>query len=131
MSGLLLDTHVWLWSMGDPDRVSPTVRATIVDASEVVLSVASVWEVGIKHAMGKLPLPAGVRPLVDEAVRELRVRVLPIGTDHVLEASVLPMHHRDPFDRLLVAQARAEGLTLVTVDEALRPYDVSLLWAAG
>ncbi len=130
MSGLLLDTHVWLWSLGDPDRLSSTVRAAIVDAPEVVLSVASVWEVGIKHAMGKLALPGGPRPLVDEAVRALHARVLPIGVDHVLEAARLPMYHRDPFDRLLVAQCRVEGLTLVTVDEALRPYEVALLWAA-
>jgi PIN domain nuclease of toxin-antitoxin system len=102
-----------------------------VDATEIVLSVASIWEVGIKHAMGKLPLNAGVPALVDEAARELRARVLPIEMDHVIEAAGLPMHHRDPFDRLLVAQARTEGLTLVTLDEALRPYDVPLLWAAA
>ena len=61
----------------------------------------------------------------------LHARVLPVGVDHVLEAAGLPMHHRDPFDRLLVAQCRMEGLTLVTVDEALRPYEVALLWAAA
>lgn len=131
MSRLLLDTHIWLWSLGSPERVSPAVRSAIVDATEVVLSVASIWEVGIKHAMGKLPLNAGVRALVDEAVRELRARVLPIEMNHVIEAAGLPMHHRDPFDRLLVAQARTEGLILVTLDEALRPYDVPLLWAGA
>ena len=72
----MLDTHIWLWSLGSPERVSPAVRFAIVNATEVVLSVASIWEVGIKHAMGKLPLNAGVRARVDEAVRELRARVL-------------------------------------------------------
>ena len=131
MSRLLLDTHIWLWSLGSAERVSPSVRFAIVNATEVVLSVVSIWEVGIKHAMGKLPLNAGVRALVGEAVRELRARVLPIEMDHVIEAAGLPMHHRDPFDRLLVAQARTEGLTLVTLDEALRPYEVPLLWAGA
>ena len=129
MSRLLIDTHIWLWSLGSPERVTPGVRSAILNADEIVLSVASIWEVGIKHAMGKLPLNAGVRALVDEAVRELRARILPIEVDHVIEAAGLPTHHRDPFDRLLVAQARTEGLPLVTLDDALRPYDVPLLWA--
>jgi len=90
VSRLLLDTHIWLWSLGSPERVSPAVRSAIVEATEVVLSVASIWEVGVKHTMGKLPLRAGVRALVDEAVRELRARVLPIDVGHASEAAELP-----------------------------------------
>lgn len=129
MSRLLLDTHIWLWSMESPERVAPPVRSAVLAADDVVLSVASVWEVGIKHSIGKLPLNGGVRPLVDEAVRALGARILSVTLDHAIDASGLPLHHRDPFDRLLVAQARREALTLVTADGALRAYDVELLWA--
>lgn len=129
MSRLLLDTHVWLWALGSPTRLSEGARNAIREADAIVLSVASIWEVGVKHALGKLPLTEGVRPLISEAVRALGAHVLPIATEHVLVAAELPLHHRDPFDRVLVAQARCEGLTLVSADAAVRAYNVALLWA--
>ncbi|MBI5512868.1 MAG: type II toxin-antitoxin system VapC family toxin [Deltaproteobacteria bacterium] len=125
-----MDTHVWLWCLERPERLAETARSAILGAEEVVLSVASVWEAGIKHGLGKLTLEDGVRPLLDAAVRGLRAKVLPITTEHVLEAAALPLYHRDPFDRVLIAQARLESLILVSADPWFRGYDVPMLWAA-
>ena len=94
-----------------------------------ILSVASAWELAIKHALGKLPLHGSPSQLVEVSVRELNMSVLPIALGHALAAAGLPLHHRDPFDRMLVAQAQLDGLTLVTADAALQAYGGALLWA--
>jgi PIN domain nuclease of toxin-antitoxin system len=113
-----------------PERLADSARAAIANPNnEAVLSVASVWEVAIKHALGKLPLGRPPSQLVDVSVRELKVIVLPIALDHVLVAASLPLHHKDPFDRILVAQAQVDSLTLVTADEALRQYGGALMRA--
>lgn len=98
----------------------------IVDADEALVSAASVWEIEIKRAMGSLDAPADI----GAHALEVGYDALDITFDHAREAGRLPLHHRDPFDRMLVAQARVEGLTLVTADAALRAYDVPVL-AAG
>ena len=127
---LLVDTHVWLWMLTAPERMTQAAREAIVNpANEVIVSVASAWEVAIKHALGKLPLHAPPARLIEISVTMLAVNVLPIALDHALAAASLPAHHRDPFDRMLVAQAQLDGLTLVTADEAIRQYGCTLLWA--
>jgi PIN domain nuclease of toxin-antitoxin system len=127
---LLLDTHVWLWMLTTPERLNEAARSAVADpAHEVVLSAASAWEVAIKHELGKLPLNGSPAQLVEVSIRELNVSVLPITIGHALAAATLPLHHKDPFDRMLVAQAGLEGLTLVTADEVIRQYDGVLLWA--
>jgi PIN domain nuclease of toxin-antitoxin system len=128
---LLLDTHVVLWLLGEPDRLAPEVCRDVAHTSNTVLiSAVCAWEIATKHAIGKLPLPESPRALLERAVADLRAEELPITTPHALLSASLPNHHRDPFDRLLVAQAILAGATLVTADHVLPPYGVTLLWAA-
>ena len=127
---LLLDTHCWLWLVGEPSRLSEPSRQLLRDAeSELYLSAASAWEIAIKFALGRLRLPRPPSVLMAEWMAEDRVGALPILHAHALRAGELPAHHGDPFDRLLVAQAQIEGLTLLTADRALGQYDVEVQWA--
>jgi PIN domain nuclease of toxin-antitoxin system len=121
---LLLDSHALLWWAADDDRLGPSTRDAInAPENEVFLSAATVWELGIKVVAGRLEMPAD---LVARAL-DHGVRPLPIDLDHARDAAVLPDHHRDPFDRMLVAQARSESMTLVTADEIVARYDVPTL----
>ncbi len=125
---LLLDTHVFLWWIGDDSRLSLSAREAIsVAENEVFLSVVSAWEISVKTRLGKLALPSDVDKFLPDQIQRNAMTILPIGLAHALRVARLPLHHRDPFDRMLVAQAQSEKLTLVTADEAIRPYDVSLL----
>jgi PIN domain nuclease of toxin-antitoxin system len=122
----LLDTHVWLWSTGASDRLGVRTRSLIEDpANELWLSVASGWELAIKSRRG-LELGIPVDEYVRSRLRLGRIRALDIRLDHVLAVADLPEHHRDPFDRLLISQARAENLLLVTADAQIARYDVSV-----
>ncbi|MDQ1674279.1 MAG: hypothetical protein QOC98_2841 [Frankiaceae bacterium] len=128
MSRLLLDTHVWLWMVADPGRLSPEARDELADMDNTLLfSAASGWEIAVKHGLGKLILPSAPRDYVPDRLRRSGVLPLAVELDHVLRVSELPPHHRDPFDRLLVAQAQALDLRLVTADSQLDAYDVDLL----
>jgi PIN domain nuclease of toxin-antitoxin system len=110
--------------------LNETAIAQILDeTNDLWLSVASVWEIGIKVAIGKLPLPEPLNPYITSRMAQLGARSLEITIPHALQASSLPLHHRDPFDRMLIAQAQGEGMTLVSADSTFRQYDVSLLWA--
>jgi PIN domain nuclease of toxin-antitoxin system len=124
-SRLLLDTHVFLWWRGEPSKLSSAARSRIASADLVFVSVASAWEAAIKTSLGRLELP----DTVEAGVLASGFEKLLITFSHAEQAASLPQHHRDPFDRMLVAQARAEGLTLVTHDRLLEPYDVEILWA--
>ena len=116
---ILLDTHVYLWSRTEPSRLSAKERAAIRDpANELLLSVASAWEIEIKRAIGKLAAPDDWM----ERTAEFGVRWLPVRAEHVRALRLLPPHHRDPFDRLLVAQSRVEDLRLVTHDPLVLRY---------
>ncbi len=121
---LLLDTHVFLWWRGEPDRLKAGARRAIGEAQVVFVSVVSAWEVAIKISIGRLRLP----DTMESGVRESGFDKLPITFSHAEQVAALPMHHRDPFDRMLVAQAMSEDLTLVTHDRKLGAYDVQLLW---
>lgn len=122
---LLLDTHAVLWWLADDDRLG-AAAATQLDGGghQVLLSAAVVWEVAIKRALGKLDAPDD---LAGTLLRAGAV-ALPIGLDHAARAGDLPWHHRDPFDRLLIAQAELEGAMLVSGDAAMRAYGVAVLW---
>jgi PIN domain nuclease of toxin-antitoxin system len=124
-SRLLLDTHVFLWWRGEPSRLVAAVRNRIATADLVFVSVASAWEIAIKRALGRLDLPAAV----EAGVVASGFEKLLISFSDAERAAALPPHHRDPFDRMLVAQAQGDGLTLVTHDRLLQPYDVEILWA--
>lgn len=127
---LLLDTHVLLWAHAQRSRIPPSVWELLDDLSnELLLSAASSWEIAVKYAAGRLPLPQPPARYVPERMRNSGIVGLPVDHAHALEVAVLPHHHRDPFDRLLVAQARVEGLPLLTADRRLEPYDVELVWA--
>jgi PIN domain nuclease of toxin-antitoxin system len=116
---LLVDTHVFLWWRADDSRLGEAARQAIRDGqSDVFLSAASIWEIAIKHSLGRLEIPA---PASAAAMR-LGFEPLPISLAHAEAAALLPPLHRDPFDRMLVAQARTEGLTLVTHDPVIRAY---------
>lgn len=119
---LLLDTHVVLWWLADDETLSEEVKQIIDTEAEAFISAASVWEIAIKQALGKL---TGPPDLLDTLDRSGLVE-LPIRSRHAAEAGGLPPLHRDPFDRMLVAQARCEGLTLLSRDPQVRRYDVPL-----
>lgn len=124
---LLLDTHVLIWMLLGRDRLSASAAGAIEDAgNEIFVSVISAWEIEIKLAKGKLPLPSNLA----DALASLRVRHVPVTLDHVLAVESLPRHHRDPFDRMLIAQAQLEGLTLVTSDRQMRGYPVATMPAS-
>jgi PIN domain nuclease of toxin-antitoxin system len=125
LSQLLLDTHALLWSVGDTDRLSPVARDVLsAGAVPAYVSAASVWEIAIKRASGKLKAPDDLL----EQIALARFKELGITFKHSALAGALPLHHGDPFDRMLVAQAQSENLTLVTSDERIAAYDVPVLW---
>lgn len=123
---LLLDTHVWLWFVRGDAALPRTFDAAIrAPESTVMLSVVSAWEAQIKTALGKLEIGRPIDDFLDEAV--LHFDMLDISMRHVRALATLPPHHRDPFDRMLVAQAQADGLTLLTVDPLVRAYGAPCL----
>jgi len=124
-NNLLLDTHVFLWWRADDPRLQQPARSAITQADLVFVSAASAWEAAIKASLGKLDLP----DTLESGVEDSGFSKLTITFSHAETAAALPPHHPDPFDRMLVAQARAEGLTLVPHDRKLEPYDVPILWA--
>jgi PIN domain nuclease of toxin-antitoxin system len=121
---LLLDTHVFLWWIEDVPRLKRGIRASITGADAVFVSAASAWEIAIKQALGKLRIP----PVIEEGIEQSGFSPLPIGFRHAAAVAELPLHHGDPFDRMLIAQARVEGATLVTHDRQFERYGVPVLW---
>jgi PIN domain nuclease of toxin-antitoxin system len=125
----LLDTHTFIWLDNDPGKLSETVAALCSDKENVLfLSIASVWEMQIKLKLGKLTLPLALDKTIAEQRQANGLHLLPIELRHVLALDVLPDHHKDPFDRLLIAQAKAEGLTLITNDPVITKYPVTVAW---
>ena len=121
---LLLDTHIWLWMKTDKDRIpSPVRRKLSRDSASLYLSAACVMEISIKQTVGKLRMDIRANEWVDDLLSE-GVIPLPVRVEHALAVGGLPPHHRDPFDRTLVAQAQVEGLTLVTADPRILQYGV-------
>lgn len=121
---LLLDTHVFLWWSTASRSLKADARRAIMEAEEVFVSAASAWEAAIKIALGRLHMDVSF----EDAVEASAFRALRIDFTHAAAAGALPPHHADPFDRLLVAQARTEGFTLVTHDRNFEAYDVSIVW---
>jgi PIN domain nuclease of toxin-antitoxin system len=125
-----MDTQSWLWWFVQPDHLNEGAIAAISDeTNELWLSVASVWEMGIKVTLGKLALPEPLDSYLPSRMAQLGVRSLDIRAAHALQAAFLPLHHHDPFDRMLIAQAQVEQMALVTSDSQLKLYEVPLLWA--
>ena len=124
---VLLDTHTFLWALSAPDRLSVRAREAIA-SSERFWSVASIGEVLIKVQSGKLPMPLPAGGYLTSKMSANAVRVLPVRLDHVLKVEELPMHHRDPFDRILIAQSRQEKMPLVTSDAIFARYPIEVIW---
>jgi PIN domain nuclease of toxin-antitoxin system len=124
VSRVLLDTHVFLFLAANPKRVPPAIQRAVNDAEERYLSAASAWEIAVKAQLGKLRLPEAPAKYVRSRASKMMLVSLPVTQAHALRVYSLPMHHRDPFDRLLIAQALEEQLTLLTVDRKILRYDV-------
>jgi PIN domain nuclease of toxin-antitoxin system len=125
---LLLDTHSFIWWDSEPERLPKASRVALGDpANDVLLSVVVLWEMQIKQTIGKLEFRAPLAKLVEDQEAN-DVHVLPVTLPHVLALGALPLRHRDPFDRLLVAQAQVEGAAVVTRDSAFADYPVKTLW---
>jgi PIN domain nuclease of toxin-antitoxin system len=125
----LLDTHTLIWAQDDPAKLGSAAARTLRDPdSELLVSIATIWELGIKIAIGKLQLSLPFRPWVEKAILDLDLIESPIRIDFVERQVGLPFHHRDPFDRLLVAQALVEGLPLVGGDAIFDTYGVTRIW---
>ncbi|WP_437327093.1 type II toxin-antitoxin system VapC family toxin [Sorangium sp. So ce381] len=128
----LLDTHVAIWFAADPNRLRQEVIDAVQDpGAQILISVASWWELAIKHAIGRLEGSLPPAQLRTWWLGYPTVRELSIEAAHVWMATSYPLYHRDPFDRMLVAQAQLEDATLITSDEMLRAYQVPILWACS
>ena len=127
---ILVDTQVWLWMTLMPDRLSSRARSLVEGHEhELCLSAASAWEIAVKYSQRKLGLPDPPLKYVPTRLERLGMLSLPIDMAHALHVSTLPLHHRDPFDRLLVAQAQIEDLPILTSDPILAAYDVKIIAA--
>lgn len=126
---LLLDTHAFLWAVGAPERLSAKARPMIADErNEVHVSAVSAWEIAVKARLGRLEVADDVERSIPDQIARHAFQPLSIQIRHALKVASLPDHHRDPFDRLLVAQALVEDLVLVTSDSQLRRYPIKTIW---
>ena len=126
---VLLDTHAFLWWIANDPQLSSRARQIMKDANtEPLLSAASGWEIAIKSRLGKLKLPADLEGFIAEQLRINAIQVLPIQMAHALRVFMLPDHHRDPFDRMLVAQSQLEELPILTADPQIAQYAVTVIW---
>jgi len=125
----LLDTNALLWSLDETDRLAPSTREVLLDpTSAVLVSIASIWEISIKQSIGKLRHPP-VRPWLVDLIARSGFELVPIRVEAALRVNSLPHHHRDPFDRMLIAQALEDGYTIITSDQAFSAYGVPILAA--
>ena len=125
----LLDTHAFLWWITGDERLSGRISQAIADGrNEMFVSAASVWEIAIKGRLGRLSIPGDPGKFIGGQIAENCFRGLPIVAEHALRVWTLPDHHRDPFNRMLVAQAQVEGLALVSRDPQVAQYDIEVVW---
>jgi PIN domain nuclease of toxin-antitoxin system len=129
MSDLLLDSHAALWFFWDDPLLSPTAKALIEDpANRKLVSIATCWEIAIKAGLGKLKLGSSARAFLNKEISRNNFELLPITLSHATMVESLPPHHKDPFDRLLVAQAMIDGVPVVSADTIFAKYGIGLLW---
>jgi PIN domain nuclease of toxin-antitoxin system len=124
----ILDTHTFLWGMAGDRRMSQKARDVFVGPSDLVLSIVSIWEILIKVQLRKLSFPEPAGPYVIRKMADNRIETLPMELNHLLAFEGLPLHHRDPFDRMLLAQALEENLPIVTGDPFFSRYPVKVIW---
>ncbi len=124
----LLDTHIFIWWNDEPERLSPRALELCENPSNtLVLSVASVWEMQIKYQLGKLTLSAPLQTIIESQMRNNGLEILPVTLPHVLALQNLPPIHKDPFDRLIIAQSNAENVSLLSIDAVFEQYQANLL----
>jgi len=129
MPRLLLDTHAFLWFVTeDPKLSGPAQRTIAAGGNEPLLSAACVWEIVIKVSVGRLPIPAPLDSFIPEQLSINRIALLPIELRNLFEIARLPLHHRDPFDRLLIAQALVESIPIISADPAFDQYPIERIW---
>lgn len=124
----LLDTHAFLWGIAGDRRMSQQARDVFIGPSTLSMSLASIWEILIKVQLGKLNLPSPAGPYVIRKLAENKIQALPISLDHLLAFERLPLHHRDPFDRILIAQSIEEDVPIITADPLFSRYPVKVIW---
>lgn len=126
---LLFDTHSFIWWADEPNKLSPAAIAALEDEdNRLYLSDVSIWEMQIKVQIGKMKLKMPLPDLIESQKQNNNVEILPITTEHILELDNLPFHHKDPFDRLLIAQSIVENFTIVTRDTEFPAYSAKLFW---
>lgn len=126
---LLVDSHSLIWAVDDPSRLTSTAATALRNpANELLLSAATLWEIAIKTGLGKLTLSLRYRQWMDKAIADLDLAILPITVEYADVQATLPQHHRDPFDRLVIAQALTETVAIVSADAGLDQYGVTRLW---
>jgi PIN domain nuclease of toxin-antitoxin system len=126
---LLLDTHTLFWSVENSSKISAMAMSVIQPlTNDVLLSAATIWELAIKVGQGKMALSLPYRQWMDKAIADLKLTILPVTVEYAERQSTLPQHHKDPFDRLVIAQALVEGIPIVSVDVAFDPYGVTRIW---
>ena len=126
---LLIDTHTLFWSVEEPAKVSATAMVAIRPlTNDVLLSAATIWELAIKVGQGKIALSMPYRQWMERAIVDLKLTILPVSVEYADRQSILPMHHKDPFDRLMIAQALVEGIPIVSADAAFDAYGVARIW---
>lgn len=130
MTRVLLDTHVFLWAISDDSRLSEPAKHAYLDTDgcELLLSFASVWEMAIKLSLGKLALPRPLLTFLQEQLKLNDIRLLSLTLQHAVMVAELPFHHRDPFDRLIVAQAHCESLPILSADQVFDAYGLERIW---
>jgi PIN domain nuclease of toxin-antitoxin system len=126
---VLIDTHVFIWYIQNSERLPGSVATYINDGrNDILLSIASVWEMAIKQSTGKLNLGLPYASFIEEQMRLNSMKLLPLRLDHLEVVTTMPFHHRDPFDRLLIAQAMLENIAIVSVDSIFSSYPVQRIW---
>jgi len=125
---LLLDTHIFLWLLFSPEKLNEKIKSVYKNqANEIYLSLVSIWEIQLKTQLGKLHLDIDLEIIIDNNIHSGFIKLLPINLSHVLALKDLPFHHKDPFDRLIIAQAIQENLTIISVDSYFMNYPVQVL----
>lgn len=126
---LLIDTHAIIWFITEDDRLPIKMKELIEDATNTCfVSIASLWEMSIKYSLGKLDLKTDLKRIF-EIISQSGLLILPITTTHILTTTSLDFHHRDPVDRLMIAQTKSEGLTLLSKDGVFKEYNINLVWS--
>ena len=130
MKGFLLDTHTFLWAVSAPSKLGKKCRLTLEkNASVLYLSIGSIWEISIKRSLRKLQFDGSTETLLNQGQNDLGLSILSIDTRHILSVEQLPLQHRDPFDRLLVAQCLIEDLSILSGDEQFDEYGIRRVWS--